>query len=146
MPDRPPLQLVVRTPHEIVLQIPVRSVRVLTDSGHVGLRPGTEATLLAVEAGLVTVESAATATDAVKFIGTAGGLLICDGQQLTLLTPVALTGHNEQELEDELSRVLQQPASEMEARATLAKLEGHIVSELRREQTQSDGSEPARIL
>ena len=69
------LHFVIRTPQEIVLERDVASVRVPTETGQVGLRPHGEPTVLAVEPGLIVVRQ----DDLVRFAGTAGGLLHCDG-------------------------------------------------------------------
>jgi F0F1-type ATP synthase epsilon subunit len=131
MADRP-LHIIVRTQHEVVCKADATSLRVPTASGQVGLRPRAEATLLAVEAGLVLVHTG----DRVQYIGTAGGLLSCDGVTATLLTPLAVVGDDEQTMLAELERALAEPSEEMRARATLGKLEGEIVHELRREQRE----------
>lgn len=136
MPDSNTLELVVRTPHEVVFREQVLSARVLTETGHVGLRPRTEAMLLAVEAGIVNVRVGVEGAVAEQFIGAAGGLLIMDGLTATLMTPLAVVGSDERQIVNELEQVLQLPNSEMEARATLTKLEGHILSELRRDQRE----------
>jgi hypothetical protein len=52
------------------------------------------------------------------------------------MTPLAVVGHDERQIVKQLEQVLQLPNSEMEARATLTRLEGHILSELRRDQRQ----------
>jgi hypothetical protein len=70
------------------------------------------------------------------FIGTAGGLMMCDHNTATLLTPLAVVGDNEATIVEQLDDLMQRPGSEMEARATFSKLEGHILTELRREQMQ----------
>jgi F0F1-type ATP synthase epsilon subunit len=139
--DRSPLTLdfIVRTPHEVVLDLAVRSARVLTETGHVGLRPRMEGTVLAIEAGLVNVKPAGEASDVELFVGTAGGLLIADGQRVLLLTPLAVAGDDEVRIADELHQAMQEPSSEMEARTALSKLEGHIVNELRRERKVQSG-------
>ncbi len=136
MPELNTLELVVRTPHEVVFQAPVLSARVLTETGHVGLRPRTEAMVLAVEAGIVNVQTSLEGAAAEQFIGTAGGLLIVDGTTATLMTPLAVVGNDERQIVNELEQVLRLPNSEMDARATLTKLEGHILSELRRDQRE----------
>jgi F0F1-type ATP synthase epsilon subunit len=123
------LHITVRTQHEVVFEADATALRVPTVSGQVGLRPRAEATLLAVEAGLVLVHTG----DRVRYIGTAGGLLSWDGVTATLLTPLAVVGDDEQTMLAELERALAEPSEEMRARATLGKLEGEIVHELRRE-------------
>ena len=85
---RAPLHFVIRTPQDIVLECDVASVRVPTETGQVGLRPHSEPTVLAVEPGLIVVRQ----DDLIRFAGTAGGLLHCDGAVAHLLTPVAVIG------------------------------------------------------
>ncbi|MBI1310404.1 hypothetical protein GC176_03785 [bacterium] len=125
------LQFVVQTPHDVVLDLAAQSVRVLTETGHVGLRPQMEPALLAVEAGIVNVRTG----QGLTFVGSAGGLLTVDGSTATLLTPLAVTGENEQQIVDELQRLLSQPSDELDARAALSRLEGRILSELRDERS-----------
>jgi F0F1-type ATP synthase epsilon subunit len=126
------LHIVVRTQHEVVFEADATSLRVPTASGQVGLRPGAEATLLAVEAGLVLVHTAGR----VQYIGSAGGLLSCDGVTATLLTPLAVVGDDAPTMLAKLERALAEPSEEMRARATLGQLESEIVHELRREQRE----------
>jgi F0F1-type ATP synthase epsilon subunit len=130
MPEAPwPFRFTVRTPHEVVLETDALSVRVPTETGQVGLRPRSEPAVLAVEASLVLVQTAA----GTLFVGTAGGLLTCDGRQATLLTPLAVVGEEERSLLAELDRVLGEPSEEMEVRTSLERLEGRILREVRRE-------------
>jgi F0F1-type ATP synthase epsilon subunit len=126
------LHIVVRTQYEVTFEADATSLRVPTVSGQVGLRPRTEATLLAVEAGLVLVHTG----DHIQYIGTVGGLLSCDGATAMLLTPLAVTGDDETTMLAEVERALAEPSEEMRARATLGKLEGEIVHELHRERRQ----------
>ncbi|MCA9072153.1 MAG: hypothetical protein KDA84_24665 [Planctomycetaceae bacterium] len=133
MSDRQ-LKVIVRTPHEAVLETDVQSLRVLTETGHVGLRSGVEAQVLAVEAGIAILREQDGAT---TFLGTAGGLLHCDGKSATLMTPLAVVGKDEHQISDELDRVLTQPSSEMELRSMLGRLEGEIVNELKRDRRES---------
>lgn len=128
------LHVIVRTPHETVLEMAVLSFRVLTETGQVGLRPGVEGQVLAVEAGIALLR---TPEGSERFLGTAGGLLHCDGNSATLLTPLAVAGDDEQEIAAELDRVLTQPSSEMELRSMLGRLEGEIVSELQRDRLEN---------
>lgn len=124
------LHVVVRTPHAVVYEAEAASLRVPTESGQVGLRPRAEATLLAVEVGLVLVHTSA----GTRFVGTAGGLLSCDGATATLLTPLAVVGDAEHTILDALEHALQEPSEEMQARTTLGKIEGEILHEMRGEQ------------
>lgn len=127
------LKIIVRTPHETVLEADARSLRLPTETGQVGWRPFVEGSVGAFEAGVVNLR---TPDESVRFIGTAGGLSLCDGKTVTLLTPVAVVGDDLQEVISELDRVLSEPSSEMEARTMLSRLEGEIVNELRRERTE----------
>jgi F0F1-type ATP synthase epsilon subunit len=125
MPEQ--LRVVIRTPHALVLDLPARSLRVLTDTGQVGLRHGMETVVLAVEAGLVLVR-----TDVgTRFVGVAGGLLSCDGSQATLFTPLAVAGDDSAGVRQALDEALAEPGSEMTLRAALERLEGRILTELR---------------
>ena len=122
-----PLRLVVRTPRGIVLGLPVSSIRVPTETGQVGVRPRVEPLVLAVEPGLVLVRRG----DTYEFVGTAGGLLRCDGAIASLLTPLAVRGDDEDAVINALEVALAQPSAEMEARATLGRLQSSILRELR---------------
>ena len=128
------LHFVIRTPHDIVLACDVSSVRVPTETGQVGLRPQSESTVLAVEPGLIVVRQ----DDLVRFAGTAGGLLRCDGAVAHLLTPVAVIGDALTTVLEALDRALAVPSAEQEARALLGRLERHIMLELH-------GGDEARI-
>lgn len=136
--QQPPrtLRLTVRTPHTHLLEEErVESLRVLTESGHAGLRPGIEPLALALEAGIVNLRVRDSDSRCrARFLGTAGGLLTSNGRSVTILTPLAVVGDDRQQIVDELQRVLSQPNSEMTTRATLGKLENHILKELRRDQ------------
>jgi F0F1-type ATP synthase epsilon subunit len=123
----------VLVPDELALRVTALSIRVPTESGQVGLRPGVEPVVLAVEAGIVLVRTAATTS----FVGTAGGLLRTDGIVVTLLTPLAIGGDDAATLLTELRRRLGEPSSEMEARTMLGRLEERILDELRRETTRT---------
>jgi F0F1-type ATP synthase epsilon subunit len=127
MPD-PGLHCIVRTPFEVVLEQQVRALRVPTETGHVGLRPHAEATVLAVEPGLVLIRTGS----GLQFVGTAGGLLHWDGVHATLLTPVAVVGDDAETVLTAIERAMAVPSAEHEARAILEKLEGSLLSELRR--------------
>jgi F0F1-type ATP synthase epsilon subunit len=121
------LKLVVRTPREMVVEMQVVSVRVPTETGQVGLRPRVEPLVLAVEPGLVLVR----VEDAYQFVGTAGGLLRCDGATASLLTPLAVSGDDEVDVVEALEKALAQPSVEMEAREKLGRLQSSILHELR---------------
>ena len=84
------LRFCVRTPQGIAFEAGLRSLRVPTDTGQVGLRPRAERTALGVEPGLVL----AGAPDGLRFVATAGGLLRCEGSEAVLLTPLAVSGES----------------------------------------------------
>lgn len=120
------VRFVVRTPHEVVFDADVRSLRVLTDTGHVGVRPRMEPLVLPIEAGLVLVRS----DDHLAFVGSAGGLLSSDGTHVTLLTPLGVVGADPTGVRAALDRALTAPGADFAVRARLGKLEGRILAEL----------------
>jgi hypothetical protein len=82
---------------------------------------------LAIEPGLVLARR----EEAYLFVGTAGGLLRCDGTVASLLTPLAVSGDDEDVVIKALEEALAQPSVEMEARETLGRLQRSILRELR---------------
>jgi F0F1-type ATP synthase epsilon subunit len=121
------LRLIIRTPHEVLFDGAVRSVRVRTDTGHVGIRHRMEPVVLPIEAGLVIAR-----TDrGVELVGSAGGLLVWDGSEATLFTPLGVAGTDPTVIQQELDRALAEPGSELAVRATFGKLERRILTELR---------------
>jgi F0F1-type ATP synthase epsilon subunit len=122
------LHLVVRTPQGAVFDQGVRSLRVPTDTGQVGLRPRSEAAALVVEPGLVLARTGA----GLHFVATAGGLLRCDGEDAVLLTPLAVVGESAETVGAELEDALSGSRSDLDLRAVLARLETGILQELRR--------------
>lgn len=126
------MKLTIRTPREVVLVSDVSSVRVPTQTGQVGVRPRVEPLVLAVEPGLVLVRH----HEAYQFAGTAGGLLRCDGGHVSLLTPLAVIGDDEHQVLGALDAALAQPNVELEARATLSRLQTSILRELRNGQRE----------
>jgi F0F1-type ATP synthase epsilon subunit len=121
------LRFMVRTPREVVWEFDVTSLRVPTESGQVGLRPRVEAMVLAVESGLVLARY----DDSFRFIGSAGGLLRCDGERASLLTPLAVMGEDEDEVMTALEQALAQPNAEIEVRLILSRLPRSLLRELR---------------
>jgi F0F1-type ATP synthase epsilon subunit len=121
------IQFTVRTPREVVLELDVSSLRVPTESGQVGVRPRIEALVVAVEPGLVLVRQ----DSSYRLVGTAGGLLRCDGERANLLTPLAVVGTDANELLTVLEHALAQPNVELKARAILNRLQSNILRELR---------------
>lgn len=123
------LQLIVRTPHRVVVETFVRSLRVPTATGQVGLRPRCEPLVLAIEARLILAYT----HDGLRFVGTAGGLLTCDGKTATITSPVAVIGESQEQLQQELNRILGEPTEDMQARTALQRLEAGILNEIRSE-------------
>jgi len=132
------LRFVVRTPHAVVIDVTARAARVLTETGHVGLRPRMEAVVVAVEAGLTLLRT----ESGMRFVGTAGGLLSCDGTQATLFTPLGVMGDDPAVVRAELDRALAAPGPELEVRAALETLENRILTELGRR----PGAAPGRAV
>jgi len=126
MPERM-LRLCVRTPQEVVLDAPVRSLRVTTDTGQLGLRPRAETAALAVEPGLVLADG----PDGLRFVATAGGLLRCDGREAMLLTPLAVAGASAPEVRALLAASLGGAGAELELRRLLQRLELGMLDGLR---------------
>jgi F0F1-type ATP synthase epsilon subunit len=122
------LRFTIRTPHDVIVDTHVSSVRVLTETGHVGLRARMEPLVLAIEAGLVLMRS----DGSTRFAGSAGGLLACDGVEATLFTALGVVGNDTDAVQSALARALAEPGAEQQVRATLDKLEGRILTELRR--------------
>ena len=120
------LRLVVRTPSASVLELQVSSIRVPTETGQVGIRPRMEPLVLAVEPGVVLIRQ----EQGHRFLGTAGGLLRCDGATASLLTPLAVTGDREQAVLQAVDQALAEPSVELEARAMLGRLQMSILHEL----------------
>jgi F0F1-type ATP synthase epsilon subunit len=127
MPE-PTLRLRVRTPQGEVLDAQLVSLRVPTDTGQVGLRPRCEPAALVVESGLVL----AAASDGLRFVASAGGLLRCDGTEAVLLTPLAVVGDSAESVRAQLDEVLRAPRVDLELRTALQRLETGILQELRR--------------
>lgn len=120
------LHFVVRTPHAVVVDAPLRSARVPTDTGQVGLRPREEPIVLAIEPGLILLHGAA-----LRFVASAGGLLQAERASAVLYTPFAVISEREDEVLAALDRALSAPDSELAARRKLDELEHRIVEELR---------------
>jgi F0F1-type ATP synthase epsilon subunit len=121
------LHLLIRTPHETVLDAEVASARVPTESGQVGLRRRCEPLVVVVEPGLVVLRLGA----GMRFAATAGGLLDVGRDRATLYTPYAAVGDAGADVLAALDRALATPDSELGARRRLGELERRIVRELR---------------
>ena len=129
------LHLKVRTPQGSVVDQRVRSLRVPSDTGQVGLRPRSEAAALVVEPGL----ALANTPSGPRYVATAGGLLRCDGEEAVLLTPLAIVGESAEAVGGELERVLGTPSPDLELRRVLQRLETGILQELRRKTSERSG-------
>jgi F0F1-type ATP synthase epsilon subunit len=121
------LQFQLRTPHAIVFDEAVLAVRVPTQSGQAGLRPGGEPCLSVVEPGLIIARTPA----ALRFIASAGGLLDARRERAIVLTPFAVVGDDGSEVLAALARALATPDNELRARKRLGELEQRILHELR---------------
>jgi F0F1-type ATP synthase epsilon subunit len=121
------LRFTVQTPERTAFEAELVSLRLPTDSGQVGLRPRGEASLLAVEPGLVLAKT----RDGLRFVATAGGLLRCDGRGATLLTPLAVTGESAQAVAQALDEALRAGRADLELHSLLQRLETGILVELR---------------
>lgn len=120
------LHLAIRTPHEATFDDSVRSARIPVETGQVGLRPGIEPMVLAVEPGLVLLKL----PDRERFAATAGGLLMSEPELTVLYTPFAVVGSSPGEVLDALGRMLETPDADLAARRELGELERHILREL----------------
>ena len=120
------LQLLIRTPHDVVLDARVQSARAPTATGQVGLRPRQEPFIVSIEPGLVIAWTA----HGVSFAATAGGLLEANRSQAVLYTPFAVAGDDGDALLVRLDEALAMPDSELVARRRLGELEERIVQEL----------------
>jgi F0F1-type ATP synthase epsilon subunit len=120
------LKFIVRTPKAIVVETEARSIRVLTETGHVGLRPQMEAVILTIEPGLAFAHR----KNSTLFVGTAGGLLKCDGKIATLLTPLGVAAEDQESVMRELQGQLSQPKAELEVRSTINSIQSSILTEI----------------
>ncbi len=123
----PSLRLVIQTPRERIFEGKIKSLRLPTQTGQVGIRPRIEPLVLAVEPGLILISSA----DLPTFVGTAGGLFRCDGEQASLATPLAIRGESMEAVVQQIETALERPSVEFEVRDTLGRLESNILNELR---------------
>ena len=121
------LRLVVRTPEARPFDALVRSARVPTETGQVGLRPRGERQVLAVEAGLIVV----TGAGEVQLLATAGGLLEQDGQTAALFTPFAVTGGSEEEVLGALAEALAADDGVLAVERQIEELEQRILQKMR---------------
>jgi F0F1-type ATP synthase epsilon subunit len=131
---KPALRVTIRTPNNTIFDQDVASLRVPTQTGHVGVRPRGEPTVLAVDAGLIVLRLA----DRMRYAGTAGGLLHTTAKTASLLTPLAVVGDDLESVSGQLDDLLSAPSEEMEARRTLGRLETRILQELRQEDERTD--------
>jgi len=132
------LRLVIRTPREVALDVAVRSLRVASDSGQVGLHPGCEPAVLAVEPGL----ALAWTREGLRFVATAGGVLRCDGRVATLLSPIAAAGDEAQSVRTRLEEGLAAPGAAGDLRRAIERLEAGLLRELRHPRRRSSTLPP----
>ena len=122
------LRLLIRTPHETVLDAPVRSARIATETGLSGVRPRAEPFVSVVEPGLLVLSMP---DGSMRFAASAGGLLDCDRERCALYTPFAVLGDDDAQVLAALDRVLSTPDTELVTRQRLGELEQRIARELR---------------
>ena len=134
------LQVIIRTPLQEVVRMDVESLRVITETGQVGLRPRMESVVLAVEPGLAILHP----VDGILFVGTAGGLLRCDGRMAMLLTAVAVAARDEQAVIAALTSQLEQPTAEMEIRNMINNIQTSILNELKED--RRSGSRKVEVI
>ena len=123
------LHVTIRTPSETIVDQEVAALRVPTKTGQVGLRPRSEPSVLAVEAGLILLRS----SNGMRYAGTGGGLLHASGEAASLLTPLAVVGDDVESVSRLLDELLSEPSEEMDVRRTLGRLETRILQELSQE-------------
>jgi len=121
------LHVIVRTPREVVVELDVDSLRVPTDSGQLGIRRRAEATVAAIEPGLVLGRAGAQQ----HFIATAGGLLHMTGLEVVLLTPIAVVGDDAAAVVAAVDAALAKAAPERELRQAIERLETGLLREVR---------------
>ena len=68
--------------------------------------------------------------DSCLFVGTAGGLLECDGAVATLLTPLGVAAENQESVMHELQQQLSEPKSELEVRTSIDNIQSSILTEI----------------
>jgi F0F1-type ATP synthase epsilon subunit len=122
------LHVVVRTPREVVAEMDALSVRVPTETGQVGIRPGGEAVVTPVEPGLAIVRAAA----GVRYIGTAGGVLRTTAREAVLLTPLAILGDDAAAVLVAMDSAAAAPDPEQALRQAIERLETGLLREVRR--------------
>lgn len=126
MPN-PTILLLIQTPSVTVVDRRVRALRVPTQTGQVGIRPGIEPLVLIVEPGLVSLVD----EEETSYVGTAGGLLEASRVAVKLVTPFAITGTSPDQILTELNAQLGTPNSELVARRRLGELEARLIEQLK---------------
>jgi F0F1-type ATP synthase epsilon subunit len=122
------LRFVARTPNRTVVDQAVTGIRVKTETGQVGIRPGMEPVVLPIDAGLVVIRAEASTT----FVGSAGGVLIVDGRTATLLTPLAVVGDDTASVRRAIDAAMAEAPVELAIRKRLGRLEEGVISQLHR--------------
>ncbi len=126
--DERRLVLVVRTPRGEVLRRRVRALRVPTETGAVGILPRAERAALVVESGLVVARG----DHAVVLIGTAGGILRIEGDEVVLLSPLAVAGEDAAQVRERIEALTSVTSAERELRRRIETLERGLIAESRR--------------
>lgn len=126
-------QFTLRTPRDRIFSDSVSSLRIPTETGQVGLHPRHEATVLAIEPGLVLARCG----ERWRFMATSGGIFSSDGLSSRLLTPLAVIGDSAADVMAALDQALAAPDAEMKARARFSRLESSIVNQLRQPERSS---------
>ena len=121
------LRLIVRTPAGVACDARLRSARIPTGSGAIGLRPREEPFVTVVEPGLIVLRGA----DTESFASTAGGLLRAERTEATLYTPFAAVADAVEDVLSALERALSEPQGDIAARRHLAELETRLAREIR---------------
>jgi F0F1-type ATP synthase epsilon subunit len=129
------LRFLVRTPRAVAIDRRLQSVRLPTESGQFGLRPGAEPMLVAIEPGLLLLRDVAR-TD---YAASAGGLLSVAREVSTLYTPFAVSGGSAEEVLEQFEQAQQDPTSDLSTHRQLEALELKILRELRREDRPASG-------
>ena len=120
------IHVTILTPVETVCEIEASSVRVPTTTGQVGVRPNAEASVLAIEPGLVRLISAS----GTKYAATVGGLLRYGRNAAQILTPFAVVGDDVTQVNLKLDEFMATPSDAVNVRRTLGLLETRILQEL----------------
>ncbi|MCB9683141.1 MAG: hypothetical protein H6733_16875 [Alphaproteobacteria bacterium] len=120
------LRAVVRMPTGTAFDADVVGARLPTPTGQVGVRPGAEPFVTALDSGLVLLQTA----EGTVFAGTAGGVARHDGATLTLFSPFAAVGDADAVLAA-LDHARSRQDGELAALRALSELESRITADVR---------------